>query len=81
MTLKYMKNSYPVQMVKYAVHRRTLGDPLFTCWIRHVLEKRNFIIGKLKRKYWIRTHRFGVKIPKSVEETKEFDEENDDTLW
>ena len=35
---------------------------------------------KLKAKYWVRTHKFGVKIPKSVEEAKRFDEENGDTL-
>ncbi len=29
----------------------------------------------------MRTHKFGVKIPKSVEEAKRFDEENGDTLW
>jgi hypothetical protein len=46
-----------------------------------VLNKRNRIIGKLKATFWVRTHKFGVKIPKSVEEAKRFDEDNGDTLW
>ena len=46
-----------------------------------MLSKCNRIIAKLKAKYWVRTHKFGVKIPKSVEEAKRFDEENGDTLW
>ena len=80
-TLKDMKNSYPVQLAEYATKRRIAGEPAFAWWIQHVLNKRNRIIGKLKAKYWVRTHKFGVKIPKSVEEAKRFDEENGDTLW
>ena len=80
-TLKDMKNSYPVQLAEYATQRRLAGEPAFAWWIQHVLNKRNRIISKLKAKYWVRTHKFGVKIPKSVEEAKRFDEENGDTLW
>jgi hypothetical protein len=80
-TLKDMKNSYPVQLAEYATQRRIAGEPAFAWWIQHVLSKRNRIIGKLKAKYWVRTHKFGVKIPKSVEEAKRFDEENGDSLW
>jgi hypothetical protein len=79
--LKDMKNSYPVQLAEYATQRRLAGEPAFAWWIAHVLKKRNRIIGKLKAKYWVRTHKFGVKIPKSVAEAKAFDEENGDTLW
>ena len=80
-TLKDMKNSHPVQMAEYALHCRIAGDPEFAWCIQHVLAKRNRIIGKLKSKYWVRTHKFGVKIPKSVQEAKSFDEENGNTLW
>ena len=46
-----------------------------------MLEKRNRIIGNLKSKYWIRTHKFSVKTPKSVQEATSFDEENRNNLW
>ena len=71
--LKDMKNSYPVHMAKYAVQRRIAGDPVFVWWIRHVLAKRNRIIGNLKSKYWVQMHKFGIKIPNSVQEAKAFD--------
>ena len=32
-------------------------------------------------KYWVCTPKFGVKIPKSVAESKSFDEDNGNTLW
>ena len=79
--LKDMKESYPLELAEYAVQRRIAGEPAFAWWVPHVLKKRNRIIGKVKAKYWVRTHKFGVKLPKTVEEAKTFDEENHDTLW
>ena len=52
-TLKDMKNSYTVQMAKYALQRCIAGNIEFTWWIRHVLVKSNRITGKLKSKYWV----------------------------
>ena len=46
-----------------------------------MLAKRNRIIGNLKSKYWVQAHNFSVKIPKSVQESNEFDEENGNKLW
>ena len=72
--LKDMKNSYSIHMSEYKVQRHIAGYPTFVWWIRHVLAKRNRIIGKLKSKYWVQMHMFGVKIPNSVQEEKAFDE-------
>ena len=35
----------------------------------------------MKSKYWERTHKFGLRVPKSVREAFEIDEENGDNLW
>ena len=72
MTLKDMKNSHPVQIAEYMVQRRIAGNPVFAWWIRHVLEKRNSVIGKLNSKYWVRKNKFIIKILKSVQEAKAF---------
>lgn len=79
--LKDIKESNPVQVAEYAVQARISQEPAFAWWCPWVLKKRNRIISKVKSKYWIRTHKFGIKIPKSVEEAKRFDEENGNTLW
>jgi hypothetical protein len=68
--LKDMKESYPLELAEYAVQRRIAGEPAFAWWVPHVLKKRNRIIGKVKAKHWVRTHKFGVKLPKSVEEAR-----------
>ena len=31
--------------------------------------------------YWVRTHKFGIRIPKDVRQAKQLDEENGNTLW
>ena len=76
-----MKESYPVQVSEYAVQARISEEPAFAWWVPHTLKKRNRIIAKVKSKYWIRTHKFGVKIPKTTAEARAFDAENGNTLW
>ena len=39
------------------------------------------MVSRLKSKYWQRTHKYGIKIPKSVNEAYEFDENNKIKLW
>ena len=64
--MKDMKDSYPVQIVEYAATCKLSQEPAFACWVPYVLKKRNRIIPKVKSKYWLRTHKFGIRIPKSV---------------
>ena len=35
----------------------------------------------MKSKCWLRSHKFGIRIPKSVEEVKKVDDQNGNTLW
>ena len=39
------------------------------------------IIAKLKTKYWERTHRYGIRIPRDAKEAKKLDNENGNILW
>ena len=48
---------------------------------RDVLIKSNQIIGAFKYKYWVRTYKFRLNLPKYVAEVKSFDEDNDNALW
>ena len=45
------------------------------------MRKRNRIISRTKSKYWTRTHKFGIRIPKTVQEAKDIDTANHNTLW
>ena len=80
-SLKDLKDSYPVQTAEYAVPAKIAMEPAFAWWVPYMLKKRNRIISKVKSKYWIRTHMFGIRIPKSVEEAKCLGQENGDSQW
>ena len=70
-----------MQTAEYAVAAKIAMEPAFAWWVPYTLKKWNRIISKVKSKYWLRTHKFGIQIPKSVEEAKRLDQENGDSRW
>ena len=78
--LKDTKESYPVQVSEYSILTRIQEEPAFAWWVPHVTRKRNRIVAKVKSKYWICTHKCGLKVPNSITETIAIDCENGDTL-
>ena len=79
--LKDIKECYPLQMAEYAVEKGINREPAFHWWVPHVICKKNRIISKVKSKYWVRTHKFGSRIPKNVDEALQIDKENHDNKW
>ena len=79
--MKDVKESYPVQLAEYALHYNLTSTPAFAWWTNYVIKKRNRIISKTKTKYWVKTHKFGIRIPKNSDEAKRFDTSNGNTLW
>jgi hypothetical protein len=80
-SLKDLKESFPIELARYARDRQLLDEPAFAWWARHVLKKALTTISKIKSKYWERTHKYGIRIPKSIAEAKRIDAENGNTLW
>ena len=79
--LKDIKESYPVQVAEYAIRASISMEPAFAWWVPYMLKKRNRIIAKVKSKYWMCTHKFGIRIPKTVEEARDLDTQNANMLW
>jgi len=82
--LREMKNSFPVQTAEYASVHLLDKEPAFRRWVPHFLKKRDRIIGKLSKKntkYWHRTHKYGIELPKTVAEALEIDRRTGTTLW
>ena len=79
--MKDMKDSYPVQLAEFAIENKISDKPAFAWWVPFIIKKKARIISKIKSKYWLRTHKYGIKIPKSVKEAIQFDSENGNTLW
>jgi hypothetical protein len=78
--LKDLKESYPVELALYAVNREIQDEPVFAWWVPYVLKKQKRILQKIKSKYWARTHKYGIRIPKNIREAIEIDKENGNTL-
>ena len=79
--LKDLKNSYPIELAEYARRNGIQDEPAFAWWVPFVEKKRYRILSKVKSKYWQRTHKYGIRIPKSVEEAHRIYKENDNRLW
>ena len=79
--LKDAKHSYPVLVAEYAIANQIDEEPAFAWWVGNLIRKRNRILSKIKSKYWQRTHKFGIRIPKSVEKAIAIDKQNGNSLW
>ena len=79
--LREMKESFPVETAEYAIEHGLQDEPAFAWWINKVLRKRDRCLKKVKTKYWERTHKYGIKIPKSIRHALEIDRENGNTMW
>ena len=68
-------------MSKYSKVRGINDEPAFTLSVDFTLKKRERIISAINKRYHKRNSKFGIKVPKTVEEAFRFDHENGDTLW
>lgn len=79
-----LKESHPVQVAEYAKTHKIDHEPAFNWWVPYVLKKRDRIISLVKRRntrYLKRTHKFGIEMPKTVQEALALDRRNGNTLW
>ena len=56
-------------------------EPAFEWWVSHFLKKRDRIITAVAKQYHKITHKFGIRVPKSVTEAEQVDNDNGNTLW
>ena len=87
-----LKESYPVELAEFAIKSEIDHEPAFNWWVRQVLKRRDRIVSKVKsraklskearaKRYNRRTQKFGIEVPRSVEDAVRLDKENGNTLW
>lgn len=79
--LKIMKAANPIEVAEYAVANGIQHEPAFSWWVKEVLRARRRIVSKVKSKYWRTTHKFGIRVPRNVEEALQFDKESGTDFW
>ena len=70
-----------MQLAEYAIANSIAHEPAFKWWVHKVLKRKERIINKVKSKYWRTTHKFGIEVPKSVEEAYEIDRSTGTNHW
>ena len=65
-TMKDLKDSYPVPLADYEMANGIQYEPDFAWWVPFILKKQTSIIQKIRSKYHQRTHNYGIRIPKNV---------------
>lgn len=79
--LKDVKEANPIELAEYAVANKIDEEPAFQWWVPYTLKKRNRVISKTKSKYWKTTHKYGIRIPKTLEEAIQIDTLNGNRYW
>jgi hypothetical protein len=51
-SLKDLKESYPIELALYATNRVIQDEPAFAWWVSYVLKKQKRILQKMKSEYW-----------------------------
>ena len=76
-----LRESNPVEVAECAVAQGVDHKPAFAWWVPHTLKNRDMIIKAVNTRYLKRTHKFGIRLPKTVEEALRIDKENGNTMW
>ncbi len=76
-----LKESYPIEVAEYAVNNKIASEAAFAWWAPFVLKKRDRVIKKVQKRYWKRTHKFGIEVPRTVEEAFAIDKRTGTNFW
>jgi hypothetical protein len=80
--LKDLKEANPVKVAEYAVANKIDDEPAFAWWVRDVLKRRERVVKKLKtRKVWQEKMKFGIELPRTLQEALEIDRRTGTTFW
>jgi hypothetical protein len=79
--LKDMKALNPLQVAEYAISRGIDKQPAFSWWVPDVIKCKDRIISAVNSRYVNQTHKFGIELPKTVEEALKIDRESCTTFW
>ena len=85
--LREAKDGYPIEVAEYIIAQGLEQEPAFHSWVPQVMNHKrriiNKVVGKKKKqkKYWKLTHKYGVRLPHSVEEALQLDKETGTTFW
>ena len=79
--LAIVKESNPIELAEFAIAKGIEKEPAFAWWVPQVLKKRSHFIQKLRTRVSKSNLKFGLVVPKTVEEALSIDKANGDKFW
>lgn len=79
--LKDLKISNPIEVAEYAVAHNLSQEPALSWWVSNTLKRRDRMIAATNTRYIKRTHKFGLELPKTVEDALAIDAASGTTYW
>ena len=79
--LSASKEAYPVETAEYAVANKIATEPAFNWWVPYTLRRRDRIIASINSRYYKTTHKFGIELPKTIQEALDIDKRTNATYW
>ena len=79
--LKDMKNSNPVEVAEFAAAKNLIDEPAFSWWVPYILRKRDNIVSAVNSRVRKCNHKYGILIPRTVQEAYQLDRENENDFW
>jgi hypothetical protein len=80
-TLAAIKEAFPIQVSKFTVDLALQDKVAFKWWVPQVIKRHSRINKAIKTRYAKKTHKFGIRLPKSVQEAYEIDKQHGNGLW
>jgi hypothetical protein len=71
--LKDPKDVNPIEVAEYAIAQGIDDQPAFSWWVPAVIKYRSRTVAKLQKRYWHTEYKFGIQLPKTVEEALKID--------
>jgi hypothetical protein len=76
-----VKELHLCEAAEFAKARGIADKPVFAWWVLYTLRKLDIILSKIKARIRKTTHKYGIKVPRSMEHAFAIDKKNDNTLW
>ena len=70
-----------VEVAEYAVTNGIQNEPAFAWWVPFMLKQRDHIIETVKSRYQEKWQKYGIKVPKTVQQALEIDKETSTDFW
>ena len=79
--LNEMKQSNPIEVAEFAVAQNIQDEPAFSWWVPYILRKRDNIVSAINVRVKKTNHKYGIQIPRTIDEAYKIDKENNNNLW